>query len=88
MKPPVRISFLVVAEVPMPSLSFAFRDHLHVDSSKATRSHQPPSGKPRTRHLEHCLSAFGSLRFDIAYVSAGGLGWLPDLQLFFEKAAA
>jgi SAM-dependent methyltransferase len=27
-------------------------------------------------------------RFDIAYISAGGMGWLPDLKLFFEKVAA
>lgn len=27
-------------------------------------------------------------RFDIAYMSAGCLGWMPDLKLFFEKAAA
>lgn len=27
-------------------------------------------------------------RFDLIYVSAGGLGWLPDLRLFFAKAAA
>jgi len=27
-------------------------------------------------------------RFDIAYIRAGGMGWLPDLQLFFEKAAS
>ena len=27
-------------------------------------------------------------RFDVVYVSAGGLGWLPDLKLFFAKAAA
>jgi SAM-dependent methyltransferase len=27
-------------------------------------------------------------RFDIAYISAGCLGWIPDLNLFFEKAAA
>jgi len=26
--------------------------------------------------------------FDIAYIRAGGMGWLPDLQLFFEKASA
>lgn len=27
-------------------------------------------------------------RFDVIYVSSGGLGWLPDLKLFFAKAAA
>ena len=27
-------------------------------------------------------------RFDIAYIRAGGMGWLPDLRLFFEKAAS
>ncbi len=27
-------------------------------------------------------------RFDVVYVSAGGLGWLPDLKLFCAKAAA
>jgi ubiquinone/menaquinone biosynthesis C-methylase UbiE len=27
-------------------------------------------------------------RFNFVYVSAGGLGWMPDLKLFFEKAAA
>ncbi|OGN72164.1 MAG: hypothetical protein A2X25_00420 [Chloroflexi bacterium GWB2_49_20] len=27
-------------------------------------------------------------RFDIVYISAGCLGWLPDLELFFEKASA
>lgn len=26
--------------------------------------------------------------FDIVYIRAGGMGWLPDLQLFFEKAVA
>jgi len=26
--------------------------------------------------------------FDIAYIRAGGMGWLPDLQLFFEIIAA
>jgi SAM-dependent methyltransferase len=26
-------------------------------------------------------------RFDMIYVSAGGLGWLPDLKLFFGKAS-
>ena len=26
-------------------------------------------------------------RFDVVYISAGGLGWLPDLMLFFAKAA-
>ena len=26
--------------------------------------------------------------FDIAYIRAGGMGWLPDLKLFFEKTAA
>ena len=26
--------------------------------------------------------------FDIAYIRAGGMGWLPDLQLFFEKMAS
>ncbi len=25
--------------------------------------------------------------FDIAYIRAGGMGWLPDLQLFIEKVA-
>ena len=28
-----------------------------------------------------------SNRFDVAYMSAGGLGWLPDLPLFFEMVA-
>ncbi len=27
-------------------------------------------------------------RFDLVYISAGGLGWMPDLKLFFAKAAA
>ncbi len=27
-------------------------------------------------------------RFDIVYVTAGGLGWMPDLKLFFAKASA
>jgi ubiquinone/menaquinone biosynthesis C-methylase UbiE len=27
-------------------------------------------------------------RFDVVYISAGGLGWIPDLKLFFAKAAA
>jgi ubiquinone/menaquinone biosynthesis C-methylase UbiE len=27
-------------------------------------------------------------RFDLVYISAGGLGWLPDLKLFFEKAVS
>jgi len=27
-------------------------------------------------------------RFDIVYISVGCLGWMPDLKLFFEKAAA
>jgi ubiquinone/menaquinone biosynthesis C-methylase UbiE len=27
-------------------------------------------------------------RFDLVYVSAGGLGWMPDLRLFFQKAAS
>jgi SAM-dependent methyltransferase len=27
-------------------------------------------------------------QFDVVYISAGGLGWLPDLNLFFAKAAA
>jgi SAM-dependent methyltransferase len=27
-------------------------------------------------------------RFDVVYISAGGLGWIPDLGLFFAKAAA
>jgi SAM-dependent methyltransferase len=27
-------------------------------------------------------------RFDVVYVSSGGLGWLPDLPLFFAGAAA
>lgn len=27
-------------------------------------------------------------RFDVVYLSAGGLGWMPDLGLFFAKAAA
>ncbi len=27
-------------------------------------------------------------RFDLLYISAGGLGWLPDLNLFFARAAA
>jgi ubiquinone/menaquinone biosynthesis C-methylase UbiE len=26
--------------------------------------------------------------FDIAYIRAGGMGWLPDLNLFFEKVTA
>ena len=26
-------------------------------------------------------------RFDVVYISAGGLGWIPDLKLFFAKAA-
>lgn len=26
--------------------------------------------------------------FDIVYISAGGLGWMPDLKLFFAKAAS
>ncbi|MDI6808816.1 MAG: class I SAM-dependent methyltransferase [Candidatus Eisenbacteria bacterium] len=30
---------------------------------------------------------FGN-RFDVIYVSSGGLGWLPDLKLVFAKAAA
>jgi ubiquinone/menaquinone biosynthesis C-methylase UbiE len=29
-----------------------------------------------------------SNRFDIVYISVGCLGWMPDLKLFFEKAAA
>jgi 2-polyprenyl-3-methyl-5-hydroxy-6-metoxy-1,4-benzoquinol methylase len=27
-------------------------------------------------------------RYDLIYISAGGMGWLPDLKLFFGKAAA
>jgi ubiquinone/menaquinone biosynthesis C-methylase UbiE len=27
-------------------------------------------------------------RFDFVYVSAGGLGWMPDIKLFFQKATA
>jgi ubiquinone/menaquinone biosynthesis C-methylase UbiE len=27
-------------------------------------------------------------QFDMLYISAGGLGWLPDLPLFFARAAA
>jgi ubiquinone/menaquinone biosynthesis C-methylase UbiE len=27
-------------------------------------------------------------RFDIVYITVGCLGWMPDLRLFFEKAAA
>jgi ubiquinone/menaquinone biosynthesis C-methylase UbiE len=27
-------------------------------------------------------------RFDLAYISVGCLGWMPDLELFFEKSAA
>jgi SAM-dependent methyltransferase len=27
-------------------------------------------------------------RFDLVYLSSGGLGWMPDLMLFFAKAAA
>jgi len=27
-------------------------------------------------------------QFDVVYLSAGCLGWMPDLKLFFEKAAA
>ena len=27
-------------------------------------------------------------RFEVVYISAGGLGWIPDLKLFFAKAAA
>jgi ubiquinone/menaquinone biosynthesis C-methylase UbiE len=27
-------------------------------------------------------------QFDLIYISAGGLGWLPDLKSFFAKAAA
>ena len=27
-------------------------------------------------------------RFNLVYISAGGLGWLPDLKLFFAKAAS
>ncbi len=27
-------------------------------------------------------------RFDVVYISAGALGWMPDLGLFFAKAAA
>jgi ubiquinone/menaquinone biosynthesis C-methylase UbiE len=27
-------------------------------------------------------------RFDIVYISVGCLGWMPDLKLFFKKAAA
>ena len=27
-------------------------------------------------------------RFDVVYISSGGLGWLPDLTLFFARAAA
>jgi SAM-dependent methyltransferase len=27
-------------------------------------------------------------RFDLVYISARGLGWLPDLKLFFDKAAS
>jgi SAM-dependent methyltransferase len=27
-------------------------------------------------------------RFDVVYISSGGLGWMPDLRLFFAKAAA
>lgn len=26
--------------------------------------------------------------FDIAYIRAGGIGWLPDLHLFFEQVSA
>jgi len=27
-------------------------------------------------------------RFDLVYITSGGLGWLPDITLFFTKAAA
>ncbi|MBC8506371.1 MAG: class I SAM-dependent methyltransferase [Anaerolineales bacterium] len=27
-------------------------------------------------------------RFDIVYISSGGMGWLPDLKLFFAKAVS
>ena len=27
-------------------------------------------------------------RFDIVYIRAGGMGWLPDLRLFFKRASA
>jgi ubiquinone/menaquinone biosynthesis C-methylase UbiE len=34
------------------------------------------------------ISAEYENRFDMVYVSAGGLGWMPDLRLFFQKAAS
>lgn len=34
------------------------------------------------------IDAVYSNRFDIVYISAGCLGWMPDLRFLFEKAAA
>jgi SAM-dependent methyltransferase len=57
--------------------------------------------KEATERAQHCqidcrfirsdvyeIGAEYGERFDIVYISAGCLGWLPDLELFVEKAAA